>query len=498
MRLTATALLLVALSGLARAQECAVPEHAHASAIVVYGHDSGAEQTTVLTPTPDGAVQAVDAATGSQLWAFTAPEVAASTTSGDRITDLRVLRFDTDQDGTIDIAHGDRVWLYFGLRDAGPHYYALDISARLAPKVLWTASADTLEGLTSAWSTPTVARVRVSGAAQNGERFVLVFGGGERLFMVDAATGRSLWSTETERAMSARIAVLDTEGDGYADRMYSIDIGGELWRFDISNGKDKATLVTGSVIADLSGEGRAFFNAPDVALIQAQGREPYYNVAVGSGSRRLATASEAHDFFYTVRDKEPFRSRSYVEGDRDRPITADDLVDIGASAGGAAIPPDANGWKLDLKALGDDARVVGESVTAGGVVLFTTFRSGGNTVQSGSDSGECNVGSSRVYAVRVDNATPGLDLNDDGKLTADDFSATLPAGTPPAPVRIQLGRRSGEGYAGQPPGTSPTPPTGPTPGEPARAQCLVGSHVMSKCVGAKAVLRTFWRRPTVR
>jgi hypothetical protein len=106
-------------SSATKAQEC--DASSHAATTVVYAHVSGARQATVFTPTPDGAVQAIDVITGEQLWAFVPPEASSAAANGDRITDLRVLRFDSNGDGTIDISSGDRVWLYFGLRAAGPY-----------------------------------------------------------------------------------------------------------------------------------------------------------------------------------------------------------------------------------------------------------------------------------------------------------------------------------------------------------------------------------------
>ena len=50
-------------------------------------------------------------------------------------------------------------------------------------------------------------------------------------------------------SIPGRITVIDTNGDGFADRMYAGDMGGRVWRFDIINGSGASTLVTGGVIA---------------------------------------------------------------------------------------------------------------------------------------------------------------------------------------------------------------------------------------------------------
>ena len=71
------------------------------------------------------------------------------------------------------------------------------------------AGAKLLTGAGQSWSTPTVARVNISGATQNTLQQVLVFGGGydavqdngayavdaagNQIFMVDAVSGNVLW-----------------------------------------------------------------------------------------------------------------------------------------------------------------------------------------------------------------------------------------------------------------------------------------------------------------
>ncbi len=493
------------------AQECsAEASRTHAATTVVYSHVSGVQQATAFAPSADGSVQAIDVSTGNELWSFTPPE-ASSATQGDRITDLRVLRFDANDDGTIDISSGDRVWLYFGLRETGPYYYALDITERGSPRVLWKLDADALDGLADAWSTPDIARVRVGGATQNGEHFVLIFGGGygqdaggNRIFMVDAASGRLLWHAGGDAGadlvlpammepLPARVAVLDTDGDAFADRMYAVDVSGIVWRFDVWNGQGRSTLVTGGVFANLSDDGGRFFNAPDVALIQPRGGAPYYNIAVGSGGNSLATGSASPDWFYAVRDKRAFERVSQADYDRAAPIRVDELVEIstrpdGAAAGGAgtSIPTDTAGWKLQLSGVGE--RVAAESITADGVVLFTTF-------QPTAGDASCDVGSSRVYAIRIESGTPGLDLNDDGAITPDDIATTLPTTGVPGELRVVLGTPSRSAAGSNGPGDPASPPDQPNASP---TQCFVGPYALPSCVAAGALIRTYWQRPAIR
>jgi type IV pilus assembly protein PilY1 len=477
----------------------------HAPTTVIYDHAGGVAQATIIAPASDGTVRAIDAKTTAPLWTFTPTEIAAAPAK--TLTMVRVLRFDANGDGVIDVTAGDKVWLYFGLGRAGAAYYALDITERTTPHILWRLDGASLDGLGDAWSTPAIARVRVAGAKQNGEHFVLIFGGGyspsaplagNRIFMVDAASGHVLWQAEGMTSpVPASVTVLDTDGDGFADRMYAIDVNGSLWRFDIRNGQPRDSLVTGGVIANLRDPSLAasaapkFFNAPDVALIQRGG--PYYSVSVGSGDPTSAKTAAARDRFYSVRDREPFDARSQPSYDAATPLLFGDLVNISASLDSTVLPFDAPGWMIDMTAAGE--KVAADSVTVNGVVMFTTF-------QPSASASACEVtGSTRVYAVRVDTARAGADLNGDGKITSADVSIALPAIGPPAAVRVRLGApddratsagSSGEGTVG-PGGRAPA---GSTPS--LTPLCTVGSETLKACASATALVRTFWQRPGVK
>src|SRR5690606_15384798 len=120
---------------------------------------------------------------------------------------------------------------------------------------------------------------------------------------------------EMRQSIPAPVTVIDTDGDLYADRMYAADMGGRIWRFDIWNGNSPDMLVTGGVFADLGAaqenpptieNTRRFYYAPDVALIQRRGADPYFSIAIGSGYRGHPLHTATRDRFYSLRDKEPF------------------------------------------------------------------------------------------------------------------------------------------------------------------------------------------------
>lgn len=445
-------LSLVAVEALG--QNCAPVVLKRASARVEYDQsasETGRSATILFEPADAGALRALDEATGRVLWTFFAPELGQARTPGDLMTSISVLRFDANADGVIDVAGGDRVWLYFGLKRGGPWYYALDVTGR-APRVLWKAGSSQLEGLAEAWSAPALARVRIGGTRQDAQAFVLIVGGGfspdssaagNRILMLDAATGRLFWSagnhagadrplSRMAHGIAARMAVLDTDGDNLADRMYAADIAGQIWRFDIWNGRDRSELVTGGVLANLgaaeprptpatAADARRFFNAPDVAFIQPRGGNAYYNLAIGSGDGGSAAATGVQDRFYSIRDRQPLTRRAQSEYNALQPMLDSDLMDVTTSPVGFRVPDYALGWRLDLAS---EEKTLAESLTTSGVILFTTFKA----AASGGTAGCMANGANRVYSVRADTGTAAIDLNRDNVVTPEDRSSLLMQG----------------------------------------------------------------------
>jgi type IV pilus assembly protein PilY1 len=547
----------IAWSAQVEAQECNGDSQPRAPVSVAYG-DSGSAHRVSFTPSDDGTLRAIDADSGETIWTFTVEEAGAAkgagatsgpdtasdaaaargpgvaSVGGGLMTDIRVLRFDANRDGTIDLSSGDKVWLYFGARRGGPVYYALDVTDRSGPRVLWKIGPDVLEGAGEAWSTPTIARVRVAGATQNGEHFVLVIGGGydksanhrgHRIFMVDAATGHLLWFAggpggvgtpdrplrQMNYPVPARVAALDTDADGFADRLYAADLGGQVWRFDIWNGHSRSELITGGVLASLgadllvphgaqppaSEDGRRFFNAPDVALMQRRGADPYYNIAIGSGDRASPGAATQRDRFYSIRDRHPFTRLAQSSYEAAKPILDSDLVDITVSLADSRVPPEASGWKMDLRLNGgwSGEKVLAESLTVNGIILFTTYQP-----LATASTATCAVGgSSRVYALNVDTGNAALDLNSDERITADDVSMKLTQIGIPGELRIEI--PSAKAGPSSSPAESPNDAEDDGPGahEPPRSptRCLVGAEVLSRCVPIGTVIRTFWQRRSI-
>jgi type IV pilus assembly protein PilY1 len=511
-------------------------------ALVTYG--ATAADSIVYVPTNDGLLHAVRGDTGAELWSFIPQEllprlkdlyrdagVVARTYGLDG--EVRVLRFDIDQDGVIEAVDGDRVFVYVGMRRGGRAYYALDVTDRNAPKMLWRIGADAtgtrlMPGMGESWSPPTLARVKIGdGTGQNGENLVLIFGGGydatqedpafrvdtsgHRIYMVDAVSGNLLWfaggpngaGTPTlplakmTHSIPGRINVLDTDGNGFADRMYAGDMGGRVWRFDIWHGLEGAALVTGGVFADLGAASeetptientRRFYNAPDVALIQRRGANPYFNLAIGSGYRGHPLQTATRDRFYSLRDTQPFGRLTQPQYDGFTAITDGILANITDTLTSTAIPRDARGWKLELRLNGAGEKVLAEALTINGTILFPTFQP-----QAPSAATPCapGTGLNRAYALSVDSGRPVIDWNDNAQIEDSDAWTRLAQTGIAGEISYVFDTRT------QPPNPPPNAPPIPRDQLGRSALCMVGVEVLRKCVPPGNVVRTFWQRGSV-
>jgi type IV pilus assembly protein PilY1 len=524
-------------------------------AVVTYGNydptdDEAEPDTYVFMPTNDGMLHAFDgrdSADGDELWAYIPPELlnrlGPLRTNGFTATrtfgldgDVRVLKLDKNGNGVIDYdaddaGASDRVWLFFGMRSGGNRYYALDVTVPTAPKLMWNIGPETLPGIGLTWSPPVVARVNVGGTSGNDddEKVVLIFGGGydytqetqtyatdptgNRIFMVDASTGRRLWyagggfDAETppdpapdlplikagrsmDNAIPGRITVLDHNGDGFADRMYAGDMGGRIWRLDILNGAEPSLLVRGGIFAAL-GNGsvsggtaltnRRFYNAPDVALVRSRGEPSYYNIAIGSGYRGHPLNRTTVERFYSLRDMDPFSVPTQDTYDTRAFIVDDDtLFDVSLDPAGSTVNSESKGWKYTLKRNGDGEKVLAEATTVDGVILFPTYE----PVDPNAENPCAPTSINRVYALTAFAGKPAINFNTVGTANqplnnADVFTNLGQQGIVGA-INVALLR-----------GNDDTGGTAP------RTVCLAGVEVLSRCVDIGGTVRTYWQRNDV-
>lgn len=419
------------------------PLHSQPAAIV-YGGTPASPEIVVFTGTNDGYLHAIDGTTGEELWSFIPFELLdnlallydnpkSSLKNYGIDGDIVPIVKDENNNGIID--GQDYVYIIFGMRRGGTTYYALDVTNKNAPKLKWLKAYDNF-GQT--WSRPVVTRIDVGGG-QSDDNAVIVIGdgydavhdsgpmpsdpdaSGAGIHFLDVEDGKDLWNValrdadleldKMTRSIPAQIRVLDISGDGFADRMYAADMGGQVWRFDIYNGQDKANLVTGGVIAQLGAEGtgatdiadnRRFYNTPDVSLFTdpLQVRR-YLAISIGSGYRAHPLDNGNTDRFYSLRDPEPFRKLTQDEYDDYDIIVDEDLVEVGGDSQVQLEPAD-RGWKFTLPA---DQKVLANSITFNNEVFFVAFSPNADT-QSNCSTG---AGTNYLYRVSVINGDPVVD-----------------------------------------------------------------------------------------
>jgi type IV pilus assembly protein PilY1 len=514
------------------------PMHAR-PAILIHGGTEAKPEGTIFVPTNDGFLHAFKMnstaanSDGSQpvtptteRWAFVPEDFLGrlgllyddaplSNRTYALDGDVRVLKFDVDGDGIVEAGDGDKAYIYFGTGRGGSTYYSLDVTAPDTPKFRWKISNATtgFGKLGKTWSAPRLARVNISGATQNGEKLVLIFGGGydtaedadpttfsyisedsvgNAIYMVDADTGALLWTgsktgvaganfthASMTHAIPSSITVIDTNGDDFVDRMYAADLGGQVWRFDITNGNAAGSLVAGGPLASLGNKAlatpnvannRRFYNSPDVSLTSARGSAPYYNIAIGSGYRGHPLNTKTQDSFYSLRDyamnarnQAWFNSFAVIkDGDTN-------LIDVTTQVG-LTIGDTKSGWKLRLKesTLWRGEKALSESTTADGFIFFTTF-----TPITADPSNPCLAGTlNRVWALSAANADP-LGRN-----------TSAPTG-PPTPDD----RKSESNEDGIQPGVNiyKDPDGGDDD-----SLCVSGATVLKQCVPFGSAIRSYW------
>lgn len=397
---------------------------------------------------------------GEELWSFittehlgkinrlrnNSPELLLSTTPGG-ITPTPQSK-DYFVDGPTGVyaqldSNGDisSAYLYLTMRRGGSQIYALDVTAPTSPTVLWKktdSSADYGE-LGQTWSTPKVARVKgrtnpvmIFAAGYDANQDSEPPGAdtsGRGLFVVDATTGDVVWhakhgstsscsgdSTQTicqvagmDYSMPADITLVDRDGDGYTERLYAVDMGGNVWRVDMEPTSSNTTPDFWKVykIAALgcsggtcsSGTPRKFFYPPSVITPLASSTDRKDLVIVGSGDREHPLLS--HDSYsvtnrvYLLKDisgndGSGLSGTSPTDTATGTTATETDLFD-------ATSTPyvDSSTYRGYYKTFDTGEKVVNAPITVGGYTYFSTNQ----PVASSGSSCTTSLGVARSYTL---------------------------------------------------------------------------------------------------
>jgi type IV pilus assembly protein PilY1 len=447
---------------------------------VNYGSTAEDPDTVVFMSTNDGFLHAVDADTGAEAWAYVPARLLA------RQHELYVNgRTDTRRyglDGEMRLFTGRlrddgpvQKILVFGMGRGGDAVFALDVTERNAPRLLWQIDSDTEDfgSIGQTWAAPVVTRIE---AAERQRPVVVLSGGyddsqdnrgfqedtvGNAIYVVDLESGARLWSAGTADAghdlaladmrhsIPAAPRVLDLSGDGLADRLYVGDMGGRIWRFDFTNGEPPASFGKAHVLASLGAaditdpapaDVRRFYATPDVVFVNCESGN-YLAVNIGSGYRGHPLDTDVADAFFSVRDPNLFGP--FDEEAREGPTGIADLTDI-TDLTDAEVPADSAGWMLRM------VEDPGEKILAGAVTFDNSIFFQSYAPDSSVSACAGGLGTNRSYIVNACNGSPVNNLNDPtglGPLTLEDRSTTLNvAGIAPETAFLFTG----------PPGEAPT------------------------------------------
>ncbi len=415
--------------------------------IVTYGGTDDAPDITIYYGDNEGLLHAIDSDTGVELFSFI-PEallgnidvVFNNSKSSDHPYgldgSLNSWVKDVDGDKQIEPADGDHVYIYIGMRRGGRNYYALDVTDRNNPRMLWTieGGSGSFTELGQSWSRPVKTKININGTVTD----VLIFSGGydsdqdnvgvitadnvgRAVYIVNAATGALIWNagpsganlniSEMNYSIPGDIRVIDVNNDGLADQMYVGDVGGQLLRFDITQGENVNNLITGGVIADISGNtqatARRFYHEPEVGLI-TESNTYKLAILIGSGYRAHPLNDAVNDRAYMFKQTDVFgppASAGQGQGPTYVKMTEADLYDATANlvlsddeaiaATALASTQAADGWYIKMQAKGE--KVLSTPLLINGMVYFTTY------APETSSSTSCAVrnGTSRLYSSDV-------------------------------------------------------------------------------------------------
>lgn len=442
------------------------------------------QDNTVYFSTMEGVLHAINAKDGKEVFSFVPKEALPRVqtlyvNSSQPLpefgldTSWAVYRIDGDGDFKINSggAGGDKIVIYGGMRMGGSNYYALDVTNRASPKLLFSLSPTTSSSFTNmgqTWSEPVVSLVKINGVAKT----VLVFGGGydpkhetagysagaapgsdsdakgNQIYIVDAITGELYWwaSNAGSRPASGQVADmkfsiaagvkrLDVNSDGYDDVFYVGDLGGQMFRLDVDNantGKDtliKRVNLFAKLAQKNTANQRRIYETPSVALLLDKvTKKPYIGVAIGTGYRSHPLDEATIDMFYMLTDNDALRADLLSStpnpalqavitgpGNISNPGT-DELAMVNLNGVSGVSLTGKKGWYFPLAKPGEAGeKVLASPLIFSNEVYFTSY-----VPTAAVDACSPVAGASRLYRMSASDAAVVTDANNTGGLDATD------------------------------------------------------------------------------
>jgi type IV pilus assembly protein PilY1 len=369
----------------------------------------------------DGMLHAFRESDGVELWGFIPPDLldnlkGLADTGGDHqfFVDSSPIATDIKISGTW------KTIVVFGLRRGGAFYYALDITDTTNPQWLWSF---TDSKMTETWSEPSIGKVKLGGV----DKFVGFIGGGydtasnnahgKAFFAVDLSNGTKLWEyykdgTADDRqymnfSLTENSTAVDLDNNGYVDRVYIGDTGGQLWKFDVSAnattswaGKRLFTAAPSQANPPAAGEfypTQAFYGAPVLAYDTSMNLW----VFLGTGDRNHPNGT-ATNRFYGIKETTNMSNAAA--------LSESNLFDVTSTNGTSS-----GGWFFRL---GTNEKVLDPANVFNMDVLFSGFTPTSTvTCTSGG-------GTAKLYSVQMQTGYAAIDFATGTALTTTDATVT--------------------------------------------------------------------------
>jgi type IV pilus assembly protein PilY1 len=247
-------------------------------------------------------------------------------------------------------------------------------------------------------------------------------------------------------SFSAPPTAVDTNSDGYVDKVYLGDLGGQMWVFDVSfDGTNKKS--------NSQWTGKRLFLAP---ISDTEKHQIYYQPAAafdrngtpwiyfGTGDReRPNDLSNSAERFYVVKDS----------GGGNYPRRETDLLDVTSS--NTFTPTSKDGWYLQLEKTAEKSeKVLAKPVVFNRLVYFTSY------VYTAAANPCSTVGEGRLNIVEYFSGAGAFEVDDlsDFQGSPSQRSKKIGAGIPSSPVikvdlegkaSVTIGTTSGQVFSTQ-------------------------------------------------
>ncbi len=403
---------------------------------------------------------------GQEVWAFIPPDLLhklknlLGTGNHPHFVDSspKVYMKDNNSDGLLDPSDDDQLVLICGERKGGTSYFALDVTDPERPSFMWrispiddTTSLNLPEGagpdtiipqLGQSWAVPQIAIVKTSSNDAPGTPVFFIGGGysednsrGKAIVAINVfdASVLKIFTNGTSGVagmhypIPSSVLVIDEDNNGFADKVYVGDLGGQVWRvgrftdskgepLPFPSGDENITNWTAHILFNANDPGspgftRKFFYPPSVTF-----EGTYDLLFIGTGDIENPCDGTSLDRIYSFQDMHDSLS-----------LTELDLVDVtepppvpDLDAGSLDVDQNGSvdrGWFIRLL---DGEKVLSTPFVFNKVLYFTTF------------APSTDGGVARLYAVNYKTGAPTFFT--DGK--NDTWNVNVGVGVSPKPVMI--------------------------------------------------------------